>query len=846
MRALRRLIKPEYYEDISGDLSEQIRLYEIKPSREALWLWREVILLLHPTLLRPLFNFDNYKNSNTMLFNYLRMASRQFKKYKMNTTINLVGLSTGMAACILIFLFVQDELSYDQHHEHAEDVYRVTVKNYNQQGQLSRQWAFASAGHAERLKADYPAITHTTRFFPWAFPDLTYGDQRLPGEPVIFADDDVFDIFTFPFIIGSPETAFNDVFSLVLTESSAIRVFGNEWREMDLLEKTVVLEADGQSFNFKVTGVMKDMPDQQHFHFDYLAPIRMLAQAFGEEAMNNVGGNYNWLTYMRTAPNTDIAQLTEQMPDFWDKYIDPFNGGNASEFYEFEFQPLLDIHLNSNLEGEYESNGSLQQVYIFSIVGVLLLLIACVNYMNLSTSHFTRRLKEIGIRKVLGSGRQALITQFLVESILITLISLPIALLLAAIALPVINDFVEKSLALDLVSNWPLIATLVGLLLIIGLAAGLYPALFLSKLNMIQSLRGKLSARPSRLNFRSVLVTVQYAVVLGLIFALTAIESQIAFINNSDPGYRKEAIVDLRLTRNVGNLETFKTRLLSNQNIRSASYASRIPTGRLADSWGAQFYKGDSAVSLSFRLPVITVDEDFLSTFDISLAAGENFTRSMDTFSDSVGYYIINRAAAEALGYNDPNEIIGENLHYGQYKGRIYGVTEDFHFESLHSPIVPMVMVKTTSRARRISMQVNTANLPETLRFLETTWAEFDQENPAEYRFLEERFAEQYEQEQRLSQMITVFTVIAILIGCLGLVGMVGFLIDTKTKEIGVRKVLGATIWNILIVISNHFTLLIVVAFVLITPVAYYLMNDWLETFVYRIDLGPFIILLPV
>lgn len=846
MRLLRRLIKPEYYEDIAGDLGEQIDLYQINKNLIFWWLWKEVILLLHPALLRPFFNFGKLKNSNIMLVNYLRIASRQFKKYKMNTAINLIGLSTGMAACILIFLFVQDELSYDRHHENAEEIYRVTVQNFTTDGELSRHWAFASAGHAGRLKEDYPSITHAVRFFPWAFPDLEYGDQRFPGEPVIFADDDVFDIFSFPFLLGSPESAFDDIFSLVLTEESAIRIFGNDWAEQNLLDKTLKLTARGQDFNFKVTGVMADMPDQQHFHFEYLAPLRLVAQAFGEETMNNVGGNYNWLTYIRTSPNADIPSLTQSSVGFWEKYVDPIRGRPSSDFYKFQFQPLLDIHLHSNLEGEYETNGSIDQVYIFSIVGILLLVIACVNYMNLSTSHFTRRLKEIGVRKVLGSGRSALVTQFLVESTLITVLSLPIAMLLVWLALPVINDFVEKSLTLNLIDNYLLVLTLLSLLIIIGLIAGLYPALFLSRIGAVQSLKGKLAARPSKINFRSVLVTVQYAVVLGLIFALTVIESQIDFIRTSDPGYRKEAIIDLPLGRSFENLETFKTQLLASPNIEAVAYSSRIPTGRLMDSWGANFFRGDTAVDLDFRLPGIMVDEDFLDTYSIKLAAGTNFQKQMDTFADSIGYYIINRTAAEALGYDNPNDIIGENLRYGPYKGRIYGVTEDFHFESLHSPIVPMVMMKAGTRLRRASILVNTQRLPETLEHIESTWADFDPVNTVEYRFLEDRFEDQYIQEQRLSQMINVFTIVAILIGCLGLIGMVGFLIDTKTKEIGVRKVLGASVANVLGLIGTHFTILIGVAFVLITPIAYYLMNDWLETFVYHIDMGALIVLLPV
>ena len=781
-----------------------------------------------------------------MLYNYTKIAFRQFRKYKTSTAINLIGLSTGIAAFILIYLFVIDEISYDRHHEHADNIYRVTVKNFNTDGTVARQWAFASAGHAQKLKQDYAAITHAVRFMPWAFPDLTFNGKTHYGEPVIFADKDVFDIFSFPFLLGNPGTAFDDLKSLVLTEATAIEIFGNDWREKDLLGKTVTLDMEGTAESYKISGVMADMPERQHFHFHYLAPIENLDPLYNEHELTDVGGNYNWLTYIRVSEGANENELESTVSDFWNKYMSEIRGLPADKYYAFDFQPLLDIHLNSNLEGEYESNGSIQQVYIFSIIGILLILIASVNYMNLATSNFSRRMKEIGVRKVLGSQKSNLSVQFLIESMLVVMLSLPVAIMLAYLALPYVNNFMDKSLSLGFGNSIELFTLLAVLMIAIGFSAGTYPALFLSRMPMVQALKGKYAQKTNSVSFRTVLVTFQFVVVIGLIFALGVVESQMDFIRKKDPGFKKEAILNLSLSSNISNLETFKTKLLANPAIEKAAYASRIPTGRLADNWGARFFNGDSVISIDFRLPVITVDEDFLPTYEIPLIAGQNFDKSMDTMRDSIGYFIINEAAAKALGFNNPDDIVNKNLQYGPFKGRIYGVTKDFHFESMHSPIVPMVMVKTDYRSRSISMSIKADDYPATLAYVEDTWAAFDQVNPADYRFLDERFEAQYESEKRLSQMIKVFTVLAILIGCLGLIGMVGFIIETKTKEIGVRKVLGASIGAIWLMISRRFLLLISISFVLVIPVGYLLLNEWLKNFVYRIDIGVFLVIMPL
>ncbi len=857
--------RDEYFEDIQGDLEEEYRILTTSDStlRAKSWYNWQILKLFRPSIAKKPKTQDTIEKETSMFRNYLKIGFRNLLKYKSSSIINIVGLSTGLAAFVLIALFVKDELSYDRHHINADHVYRVTVKNYNPDGAVSRHWAFASAGHAKRLKDDYSAITHSVRFFPWAFPDLQYQDQKFPAEQVIFTDDDVFDIFTFNFIIGDPATALNELYSLVLTESTAIKIFGNDWKEKDILGESVKLSRSGESASFLVTGVMEDMPDQQHFHFDYLAPIRFVEMIMGEDAANNVGGNYNWMTFIRTSPDTDVSSLELQANDeFWDKYIGTFrSGAEARDFYDFYFQPLLDIHLKSNLEGEYETNGSMQQIYIFGVVGILLLLVACVNYMNLATSHYSRRMKEVGIRKVIGAFKSSLMKQFLTESTLITLFSLPISILLIYWALPYLNEFVDKQLAFELIGEINLLVGLLILMIAVGFIAGLYPAVFLSRMNLVYALKGEQALNSSRWNFRSFLVTFQYIVTLALIFSILVIEKQMQFIKNTDPGFQKEQILDLAISRNLrdnSTLTTLRTELLNHPNITNGAYASRIPTGRLADSWGASFFQGDSAVNTSFRLPFIRVDENFIDVFEIPLIAGEKFNSQQDMMIDSVGYYLINRKAVEAFGFSDPNEIVGERLIYGPFDGqtdedgttlrigRIQGVVENFHFESLHSEIVPMVMLKTKSFTRRIALKIKPTDVSETIKYVEETIARFDPENPAFYRFVDERFEEQYSNEERLSTVITVFTIIAILISCLGLIGMVGFVIETKTKEIGIRKVLGATTQNIWTLVSNRFIILIGIAFVVSIPISYWLMAGWLDNFVYRTNISVLIVVLPI
>ncbi len=838
----------DYAEDILGDLEEEYQFKMTGSRRLAanIWFVRQVAGMMRPSLMKPFLPFLKLNNKMDMIKNYIKIGLRNLTKYKVSTAINLLGLSTGMAAFILIALFVKDELSYDRHHEHADEVFRVTIKNFSGDGEtLSRHWAFASAGHAKRIKEDFSQVSHATRFFPWAFPDVVYGDKRLPGEQVVFTDPDVFDIFTFPFIQGNKESAFINETSMVISEDAAIRIFGNDWREQDIIGKNVKIEAQGAGLSLQITGVMQNMPQQQHFHFDYLAPFAIYENFVNDpDAMNNVTGNYNYLTYVRLSDAASASAVEASGPAFFDKHIGDIRGLKARNFYGLVLQPLKSIHLNSNISGEIEANGNISQVIIFSVIAVLLIVVACINYMNLATSRYTRRMKEIGVRKSIGASRGSLISQFITESVILTLISFPLAVGLASIGLPYVNTFMDKQLSINFLQDFSLFISVFGLLAMVALLAGLYPAVYLSGLDTIRSLKGESTFRTGKVNFRSVLVTFQYVVTIAIIFSLAVLTAQMGFIFNSNPGFDKENVLDVSLSREIyEKKDAFRNELLANQNITAAAFTSRIPTGSLLDSQGASIFLGDSLTPINFRLPYISVDENFITTYGIDMAAGNDFEPYMD--SDSVGYFIVNEAAVKAMELPDADAVVNRSITYGGTNGKIIGVMKDFHFESLHSEIGPMIMVKSDNY-RRISLKVNPVNLTETIAFVEKTWERFDPKNSISYRFIDEAFENQYQSEERLSTMFKAFALLAVLISCLGMLGMVTFIVERKTKEIGIRKVLGAKSPHIIWLVSQNFIWLITIASVLALPVGFYFMNDWLNSFAYQVTLSPVLFLVPI
>jgi putative ABC transport system permease protein len=500
-------------------------------------------------------------------------------------------------------------------------------------------------------------------------------------------------------------------------------------------------------------------------------------------------------------------------------------------------QKLTDIHLHSHLNSEWRSNGDIKNVYLFSVIAFFILLIACINFMNLATARSSKRAREIGMRKVLGARRKHLIWQFLGESVIISLISTVLAVILVEISFPYFNEFAGKELALNFIENFSYIFMLIGLLLFVGILAGSYPALYLSGFRPLSVIQDNSRLSSSRSVFRTVLVVAQFTISITLIICMAVVHNQVEFWINKDLGYDKEHIVLLPASPEIrSNLESVKTQLLKNPNISHVAGSRLVPTNNLVNSWGGRRLDGDEPEPLQFRLAVHECDYDFIDTYGMEILAGRNFSREYGT--DDSAAFILNESAIGKLGWKDPEKAVGKPLRYGGQDGRVIGVVKNFHFESLHNKIVPIIFLINENGIRSISVKVRSENIRETIRFLEDKWQALRPEYPFEYRFLDDQYNNLYRSEVRLGEIFGVFAVLAVLIACLGLLGLVSFTAEQKTKEIGIRKVLGATVGGIVMLMTKEFSRWIIIANLVAWPIARYSMNAWLENFAYRIDIS--------
>ncbi|MGN6618029.1 MAG: FtsX-like permease family protein, partial [Ilyomonas sp.] len=559
---------------------------------------------------------------------------------------------------------------------------------------------------------------------------------------------------------------------------------------------------------------------------------------YGDEQLRTNWGNNSFLTYLLLPKGYDPKKLEVQFPAFQNRHIPMDDDGKfkPSDYSVLSLKKLTDIHLRSHTDSEAEINGDINRVYIFSAIALFILLIACINYMNLSTARSVLRSKEIGIRKVAGARKGELIAQFLCESVFVTAIAMLFALTLTTIGLPWLNKFSDQQLTIADLLNTKVIVAAIAVPFIVGIIAGIYPALFLSSFEPVKVLKGVFKAGGSGISFRKVLVVIQFAISIILIISTVIVFQQLSYIQNKSLGFNKEHIVTLRYNGALNDsYQSFKSELLSNPNIKSISLSSRIPTGRLLDAMGSQINLGNSLAPTKADIKYVQADADFLSTYGIEILAGRNFYNdlSLDTSS-----FLINESAVKALGLSSMEEAIGKPFQYGGQNGILAGVFNDFNFESLHQRILPIVLFtgKTNSAYRRISVKI-AGNIPAALSHLERTWKQFLPEVPYQYNFLDERYNKLYDSEQKQAGIFTVFSCIAIFIACLGLFGLSAFTITQRVKEIGIRKVLGASTTTIVQLVSKEFLLLVLLSAILAFPVAWYAMDNWLQSFAYRISI---------
>ncbi len=767
-----------------------------------------------------------------MLKNYIKIALRNLRRNKLYSMLNITGLAIGITCCILIMLYVQDELSFDRFHEKADRIYRATTHFVLK----DRVMDFASTAHVQgpMFKEEYPEVENYVRFNSYGSRRMIrYGDVTYAEEKFIWVDNSVFDIFSFRLIKGNPREALTKPNTVVITEDIAEKYFGTE----DPIGKNLRIHNDEL---YMVTGVVENIPRNSHVRPDFFASFVTLDLQPSGNAAADLVNNVDYYTYLLLKEGADYKALEQKFVGFVEKYLSPLIksvGGSA----RYDLQPLTSIYLHSNLENELERTGDMSYVWLFSGIGLFILLLACLNFMNLSTARSANRAKEVGLRKVVGAQRPQLIKQFIGESMILTLIAILLSLILVFLTLPIFNSISGKYLEMSYLSNPVLLFGLFGFFVIVSLIGGSYPAFFLSAFRPVEVLQGRLRRGAKSSILRIALVSLQFTVSIVLIIGTLVVYKQLNYVRNINLGYDKDHVIALRIRNEETQKkhEAIRNALLTNPNILSVSASSSLPLGQ--NSFSAHHIAGQPLDEM-IMLHVQLVDEHFIDTYKMEIVEGRNFSKDYPT--DPQEAIIINEATAKKLGWQD--DPLGKEIEAlmsltEMKKYRVVGVVKDYHFQSLHEEIQPLVLYNASpygGNYYRMSLRVRPENIQETIEFLGSTWREFDSQFPLEFVFLDDQYDALYRAEERLGRLFGYFTALAILIGCLGLFGLSAYSAEQRTKEIGIRKVLGATTSNVTMLLVREFTKWVLLAVLIAWPVGYFIMNTWLQNFAYRIGLG--------
>jgi putative ABC transport system permease protein len=773
-----------------------------------------------------------------MFKNYFKIAWRNLVKNKTFSFINITGLASGLACFILIALYVTDELSYDRFNEKAHRIYRINSDIIFGGNKL--HLAVTSDPMGAALKRDYPQVEEFVRFFTSGSKLIKKGSEFIRENNVSHADSTLFDVFTLPIIGGDLKTALNDPNTVVVSESAAKKYFTTT----DVIGKNIETNDKGSTL-YKITAVIKDIPHNSHFNFDMI---------FSMDNVDYQWGNFlshNHQTYLLLRPGTDYKEFEKNFKKFIDKYVIPqaaqfMEVKSMDEFekagnkLEYSLMPLTSIHLRSDRVAEMSINGNIQYVYIFSAVALFVLVLACINFMNLSTARSASRAKEVGIRKVVGSEKRSLIKQFLTESILTTVISTVLAIAIAWLCLSWFNNLSAKQLHISDLLQTRYLVFLIALPLIVGLLAGLYPAFVLSSFNPIVVLKGKLSGGLKRSTLRNVLVVGQFTTSIFLIAATIIVFRQLNYIQTKKLGFSKDQMLIVNGTGALGNnRDAFKNEVAKLSGVKDATYAGYLPVSGSSRNDVSFSTEATMTSTNSVNMQVWNIDHNYIPLMEMEIVKGRNFSKEFGTDSNAT---IINETAAKLLGWSDP---VGKKLYtYFQDGGSntlvsrdVIGVVKNFHFESMKENIGPLCF-RLADNYWATAFKVNTADIKQLVSNIESKWKAMAPGMPFSYQFMDESFDNMYRVEQRTGKLGLTLAVIAILIACLGLFGLATYTAEQRIKEIGVRKVLGATISNIVSMLSKDFIVLVVIASVFAIPLAWWAMNKWLQDFAYRISIG--------
>jgi putative ABC transport system permease protein len=781
-----------------------------------------------------------------MFKNYIKIAWRNIVKHKGYSLINTLGLTVGIAVCLLILLYVRSELSFDGYHTDKDNIYRIQKGYMAGDGSLQGMFCTLAPSYVPLLENDFPEIEHAVRMYGSGNHVVSIGDRNFKEPRLYFAEADIFEVFSIPLLEGNPETALQDPGAIVLSESSARKLFGTT----DVMGKTLKLD---DRLDCSVAGLMADPPFNTHLHMDILASYQALKGVSGRGETDYFHGTRNFsdnvtLTYVRFAEGTDIDALKDELKPFLDRHIpsredEEGNVIKASERNLLFLQKMKDIHLHSNTRNEMEPNSDIKYVFLFTLIAVFILAIACINFMNLSTARSAQRAKEVGLRKVVGADRRGLMLQFIGESLLFSLLSLTMALILVLLLLPWFSGFSGHNLAFGSLFNLTGILLLAGVFLVAGIVSGLYPSLYISAYRPAAILKGMATRGRAAAVLRKALVVFQFAISIVLIFSVTVVAKQMRYIQNADLGYDRDNIVTLNADRLIiTRWNDIKPALLQNPLIESACISKRAPTGRLLDSPGFQTEVYGEVIRSRIQMPHNRVSFDFIKTFGMEIVAGRDFSRDIPT--DATQAFILNETAVKALGWKTPEEALDSPMAGNGRRGRVIGVVRDFNYESLHSEIPPILTYVLPQQANTISVRLSGGSLRDGVNAVRDILTRFRPGMDLDYQFLTDRITALYLNEERMMEMFGYFSGLAVLIGCLGLFGLASYSAVQRTKEIGIRKVLGASASGIALLLARDLTKWVILANLIAWPAAFWFMKGWLKNFAYRTSIGwePFLL----
>lgn len=793
--------------------------HRIKGKHKAdFWYWKQVLFSI------PKSQWANFKWSLIMLKNYLKTTFRNLIRKKGLSFINIAGLSVGMACCVLILLFVHYEFSFDKGHENAENLYRVL---YRISGTFRGKSYFntTTGALALAMKENFPEVIGAARVWQKGEGIVHYQNRFFKETQIYYADPDFLGMFSIPLIHGDSKTALANPQAILLSQETSRKYFGDE----DPMGKTLLMDNNQE---YQVTGVFRNASENSHIKYDLLISFLSFVQMQGQKRAKEWARFFS-PTYFQLREDTEIKAFEKKLQEL---YISNLPEPPQDSKSNIVVQPITKIHFFTEALNEFEPGGDIRTVHLFMAIAIFIMLIACFNYMNLSTARFSQRAKEVGMRKVIGASRVNLIRQFFSESIVMSILSFAIAILITVIFLPTFSIYVGRDLSLHLFKDTRIVLSLVCLAIFIALVSGSYPAFYLSSFRPIRILKGQLkinSKGPSL--FRNSLVTIQFSITIALIICTIITLQQLHYIKDRDLGYNKDHIITMRGSRLFGdrNYETIRNELLQYPQILDMTWSSALTSGIRSGGpvgWAGRL-EDDHVVA-----HILTVDYNYFDFYEMEIIKGRSFSKEFTT--DKNNAYILNEKAVKEIGWHDPiGKMFSEDPDMS-LEGPVIGVVKDFHYAPLHLEIQPLHIRLMEKPYGWLSLRISSQRIPETLNFLKQKWEIYAPEYPFEYSFLDDRLNRIYQSEQKLGQSFNGFSILAVLIACLGLFGLASFLSEQRTKEIGIRKVLGASTRSVVTLFSKEFVKWIIISNIIAWPIAYFAMNKWLQNFAYRININ--------